>query len=171
LHRRIIKRRRRRHISTAPYKQTKKHLPVPVVYSKSVKLDDLDCIELENNDCYMIRNSGPGFKQPQITKFSSDATVTEGAYTTIKVSGEPQPAVTWYNDGKLVGADYGREIGSLTIPPMELKHSQTEVYEDVATNTYHGSQERKKKLIANKERGVNEVVFSRPIPVPEFDFT
>jgi hypothetical protein len=85
LHRRRRRRRRRRHISTASYEQTKKHFPFPVVYSKSVKLDDLECIELENNDCYMIRSSGPGFKEPQITKFPSDKTVIEeeGVYSTV----------------------------------------------------------------------------------------
>jgi hypothetical protein len=43
--------------------------------------------------------------------------------------------VTWYHDGEPVRADYAREIGSLNIPPTELKHSQTGVYEEVAIDT------------------------------------
>jgi hypothetical protein len=158
LHR--LRRRRRRRHSTASisYEQANKHLPVSVVYSKS-KWDDLESIEMENNDCYVIRNSGPGFKEPQITSVIEE----EGEYSTIidRVSarGEPQPTVTSYHDGEPVRANYAREIGSLNIPPAELKHSQTGVYEEVATNTYHGSQEK---------RGFVKMVFSRPIPVPEF---
>ena len=81
------------------------------------------------------------FTEPQITKFPSDTIVTEGegVYFRIKVSGEPQPTVTWYHDGEPVRADYAREIesdGSLTIPSTELKHSG--VYKAVAANS-HGS--------------------------------
>jgi hypothetical protein len=95
-------------------------------------------------------------------------------YFRIKVSGEPQPTVTWYHDGEPIRADYAREIesdGSLTIPSTELKHSG--VYKAVAANT-HGSEEREIKLMVNEEGGasttvaVGEVVFSRPIPIPEF---
>ena len=95
-------------------------------------------------------------------------------YFRIKVSGEPQPTVTWYHDGEPVRADYAREIesdGSLTIPSTELKHSG--VYKAVAVNI-HGSEEREIKLMVNEETGastaiaVGEVVFSRPIPIPEF---
>ena len=95
-------------------------------------------------------------------------------YFRIKVSGEPQPTVTWYHDGEPVRADYAREIksdGSLTIPSTELKHSG--VYKAVAVNI-HGSEEREIKLMVNEETGastasaVGEVVSSRPIPIPEF---
>ncbi len=95
-------------------------------------------------------------------------------YFRIKVSGEPQPTVTWYHDGEPIRADHAREIesdGSLTIPSTELKHSG--VYKAVAANT-HGSEERVIKLMINEEGGastaavVGEVVFSRPIPIPEF---
>ena len=98
----------------------------------------------------------------------------EGVYFRIKVSGEPQPTVTWYHDGEPVRADYAREIesdGSLTIPSTELKHSG--VYKAVAANS-HGSEEREIKLMVNEETGastasaIGEVVFSRPIPIPEF---
>ena len=95
-------------------------------------------------------------------------------YFRIKVSGEPQPTVTWYHDGEPVRADYAREIesdGSLTIPSTELKHSG--VYKAVAANS-HGYEEREIKLMVNEETGastasaIGEVVFFRPIPIPEF---
>ena len=45
--------------------------------------------------------------EPNITKFPSDTTVTEGegVYFRIKVSGVPQPTVTWYHDGEPIRAD------------------------------------------------------------------
>ena len=98
----------------------------------------------------------------------------EGVYFRIKVSGEPQPTVTWYHDGEPVRADYAREIESdrsLTIPSTELKHSG--IYKAVAANS-HGSEEREIKLMVNEETGastasaVGEVVFSRPILITEF---
>ena len=98
-------------------------------------------------------------------------------YFRIKVSGEPQPTVTWYHDGEPVRADYACDIesdGSLTIPSTELKHSG--VYKAVAANT-HSSEEREVKLImlmVNEEGGapmavaVGDIVSSCPIPIPEF---
>ena len=104
-----------------------------------------------------------------------DTTVIEGEglYFKIKVSGEPQPTVTWYHDGEPVRADYAREIeadGSLAIPSAELKHSG--VYKAVATNQ-HGSEEREIKLMINEEGGastvaIDDIVSSRPISIPEF---
>ena len=92
----------------------------------------------------------------------------------LKVSGEPQPKVTWYHDGEPVKADYASDIesdGSLAIPSAELKHSG--VYKAVATNQ-HGSEERELKLMVNEEGGastpvaIDDTVSSRPIPIPEF---
>ena len=114
--------------------------------------------------------------EPWITKFPSDTTVIEGEglYFKIKVSGEPQPIVTWYHNGEAIRADYAREIeadGSLVIPSAELKHSG--VYKAVATNQ-HGSEEREIKLMVNEEGGasthvaIDDIVSSRPIPIPEF---
>ena len=105
----------------------------------------------------------PRFKEPQITKFLSDATVIEeeGVYSRIKVSGEPQPAVTWYqHDGEPVRSDHVHEIESdrsLTIPSTELKHSG--VHEAVAANKDGGT---------STDVVVSEVVFSNPIPMPWF---
>jgi hypothetical protein len=108
------------------------------------------------------------FAEPTINEFPSDTEITEGegVYFRIKVSGEPQPTVTWYHDGEPVRADYAREIesdGSLTIPSTELKHSG--VYKAVAANT-HGSEEREIKLLV--DTAGDDIVFSRPIPIPEF---
>ena len=98
-------------------------------------------------------------------EFPSDTKITEGegVYFRIKVSGEPQPTVTWYHNGEPVRADYAREIesdGSLTIPSTELEHSG--VYKAVAINSY-GSEEREIKLLVS-----STIVSSRPIPIPEF---
>ena len=94
-------------------------------------------------------------------------------YFKVKVSGVPQPTVTWYHNGEPVKADYAREIesdGSLAIPSTELKHSG--VYKAVVANQ-HGSEEREVKLTVNEEGGVTtgvdgDVVSTRPIPIPEF---
>ena len=113
--------------------------------------------------------------EPKILKFPSDTNITEGegVYFRIKVSGEPQPTVTWYHDGEPVRADYAREIesdGSLTIPSTELKHSG--VYKAVAANS-HGSEQREIKLTVSEDGAetaidLGEMVKSRPIPIPEF---
>ena len=108
--------------------------------------------------------------------FPLDTSVTEGegVYFKIKVSGEPQPTVTWYHDGEPVRVDYAHEIeadGSLAIPSAELKHSG--VYKAVAANK-HNSEEREIKLMVTEEGGastavaVGDLVSSRPIPIPEF---
>ena len=106
---------------------------------------------------------------------SVDMFVTEGEEVCfkIKVSGEPQPTVTWYHDGEPVKADYAHEIeadGSLAIPSTELEHSG--VYKAVATNL-HGSEERKVNLAVTKEGESSaheheHTVSTRPIPVLEF---
>ena len=97
-------------------------------------------------------------------------------YFKVKVSGEPQPIVTWYYDGEPVRTDYSHEIGadgSLAIPSTVLKHSG--VYKAVVANEY-GSEEREVKLTVYEEGGTqsmdaairHHVVSSRPIPIPEF---
>ena len=102
--------------------------------------------------------------------------VTEGkgVYFKIEVSGVPQPTAIWYHNGEPVKADYAREIeedGSLAIPSTELKHSG--VYKAVVANQ-HGSEEREVKLTVDKEgrslgyAATDEIVSTRPIPIPEF---
>ena len=116
------------------------------------------------------------YTEPQIQKFPSDTNITEGegVYFKIKVSGVPQPTVTWYHDGEPVKGDYAREIeedGSLAIPSTELKHSG--VYKAVVPNQ-HGSEEREVKLTVTEEGGnsittaFDEMISSRPIAVPDF---
>ena len=111
-----------------------------------------------------------------IETFPSNTNITEGegVYFKIKVSGVPQPTVTWYHDGEPVKADYAREVeedGSLAIPSTELKHSG--VYKAVVANQ-HGSEEREVKLTVIEEGGnsiataFDEMVTSRPIPISEF---
>ena len=107
---------------------------------------------------------------------SGDMIVTEGEGICFKidVSGEPQPSVTWYQDGEPIRADYACEIesdGSLAIPSTELKHSG--VYKAVAANK-HGSEEREVKLEVRKEGETcvpderEEVVSTRAIPLLDF---
>ena len=97
-------------------------------------------------------------------------------YFKIKVTGEPQPTVTWYHDGEPVREDYAHEIelgGNLAISSTELKHSG--VYKAVVVNQY-GSEERELKLIVYKEDDTESkddatshcVVSSQSIPIPEF---
>ena len=118
------------------------------------------------------------FAEPTITKFPSDMIVTEGegVYFKIKVSGEPQPTVTWFQDGEPVRANYAHEIeadGSLSIASTELKHLG--VYKALVANQY-GSEEREVKLTVYEEGGTqsmdaatsDSMVSSRPIPIPEF---
>ena len=112
----------------------------------------------------------------RILKFPYDANITEGegVYFKIKVSGVPQPTVTWYHDGEPITADYAHEIeadGSLAIPSAELKHSG--VYKAVVANQ-HDSDERELTLTVNEEGGIStaiptgNIVSSRPIPIPLF---
>ena len=113
--------------------------------------------------------------EPQISEFPTDTNTTEGegVYFKIKVSGVPQPTVTWYHDGEPVKGDYAREIekdGSLAIPSTELKHSG--VYKAVVANE-HGSEEREVKLTVSEEGEateavIGETVSTRSIPIPEF---
>ena len=93
-------------------------------------------------------------------------------YFKIKVSGVPQPTVTWYHDGEPVRADYTHVIeadGSLAISSTELKHSG--VYKTVVANQ-HGSEEREVKLTVSQEGGTSTatdmMVSTMPIPILEF---
>ena len=112
---------------------------------------------------------------PKIDTFPSDTTVVEGegVYFKVKVSGVPQPTVTWYHNGEPVEEDYAREIesdGSLTIPSAELKHSG--VYKAVVDNS-QGIEERELVLTVKQEGSssvevTGDIVSSRPVPLTEF---
>ena len=171
------------------YKQApsaKQRPPVPIAYSRRLKQDDIEFVGVESViskwivNCIYVTVTNNYYHgivaEPTITKFPSNTTVTEGegVYFKIKVSGEPQPTVTWYHDGEQVRVNYAREIeadGSLAIPSTELKHSG--VYKAVVANQ-HGSEEREIKLTVDEEGGasapvpIDDMVSSRPIPIPEF---
>ena len=113
--------------------------------------------------------------EPTITKFPEDKHVLEGEKVAfkVKVSGVPQPKLTWYHDGVEVVADYSTELsedGSLTIPSAETKHSG--IYQLVAVNMA-GSMEKVVKLFVKKEGEPSpfvarkQITFS-PVPVPQF---
>ena len=91
--------------------------------------------------------------EPKITKFPEDKHVIEGEKVVlkVKVTGIPQPKVTWYHNGEEVEADYSRELsedGSLTMPSAEGKHSG--VYQLVAVNK-SGRVKREVKLTVDSE--------------------
>ena len=97
----------------------------------------------------------------------------EGVYFKVKVSGVPQPTVTWYHNGEPVEEDYAREIesdGSLAIPSTELKHSG--VYKLVVDNCM-AVEERELVLTVNQDEDNlmatthDGVVSTRPIAIPE----
>ena len=91
--------------------------------------------------------------EPVIAKFPEDKHAVEGEKVVlrVKVTGSPQPKLTWYHNGEEVVADYSRELtedGSLTLPSAEAKHSG--VYQLVAQNPA-GSMEREMKLFVKQE--------------------
>ena len=113
--------------------------------------------------------------EPKITKFPEDKHALEGEKIVFKVrvTGSPQPKLTWYHDGEEVVADYSKELGddgSLTMPSAETKHSG--VYQLVASNPA-GRAEREVRLSVRGEGdpspylSYKNITFS-PIPVMGF---
>ena len=88
----------------------------------------------------------------------------------VKVTGSPQPKLTWYHNGVEVVANHSRELeedGSLTLPWTEVWHSGT--YQLVAQNPA-GRTEREVRLVVEKTKqtsSVKEVQFSA-MPVAMF---
>ena len=69
----------------------------------------------------------------------------------VKVTGSPQPMLTWYHNGEEVVADYSRELaedGTLTLLSTEARHSGT--YQLVAQNPA-GRREREVRLFVEAE--------------------
>ena len=69
----------------------------------------------------------------------------------VKVTGSPQPKLTWYHNGEEVVADYSRELdedGSITLPSTEVWHSGT--YQLVAQSPA-GRTEREVRLFVEAE--------------------
>ena len=100
---------------------------------------------------------------PVIVEFPEDsyAQEGEGVMFRVRVTGSPQPKLTWYHDGVEVKADYSKELaedGSLTMPSAETKHGG--VYQLVAVNPA-GRVEREVKLTVAVE-GQSRPASERP---------
>ena len=114
-------------------------------------------------------------KKPIIKSFPEDTTAAEGTRVDflVKVTGIPQPTLTWYHDSTRLDNDYTHEIssdGTLTIVTAEMKHAGN--YRLVATNSV-GTVEKQftLKLISETPEtpssgGGREL--SHPVPMAEF---
>ena len=113
--------------------------------------------------------------EPVILKFPADKHAREGERVVlrVKVSGVPQPKLTWYHDGVEVTPDYSRDLaedGTLSMPSSEAKHSG--VYKLLAVNRA-GSMEKEVKLFVKREGEPSpfvarkQITFS-PVPVDSF---
>ena len=107
--------------------------------------------------------------------FPEDIRVFEGEEVVfrVKVTGFPQPKMTWYHNGEEVVADYSQKLavdGSLIMPSADPKHSG--VYQLVVINEA-GSEERRVKIFVKREgekysnTAKKQTSFSL-IPVEEF---
>ena len=107
--------------------------------------------------------------------FPEDMKVLKGEEVVfkVKVTGFPQPKMTWYHNGEKIVADYSQKLavdGSLTIPSTEPKHNGD--YQLVVINEA-GSEERTVNLLVIQEGQkyskvtMKQICFS-PIPVEEF---
>ena len=110
-----------------------------------------------------------------IAVFPEDMEVFEGEEVVfrVKVTGFPQPKMTWYHNGEEVVADYSQKLtedGSLIMPSTKPKHSG--VYQLVVINEA-GSEEKSVGLLVKNEgqkysnMAKKQTSFS-PIPVEEF---
>ena len=97
----------------------------------------------------------------------------EAVLFAVKVTGLPQPKLTWYHNGEIVVSDYSTELaesGNLTIFSAEMKH--TGIYQLVAQNVA-GSMEREVKLFVKKEGQPSPYVSRKQInlsAIPTKDF-
>ena len=101
--------------------------------------------------------------KPFIKSFPEDMTVTEGNRVEfhVKVSGTPDPQLTWYHESTRLDNDYAHEIstdGTLVIATTEMKHSGT--YRLVASNSV-GTAEKKFTL-----KLIPETPEEQPMTVP-----
>ena len=89
----------------------------------------------------------------------------------VKVTGVPQPKLTWNHNGVEVETDYSKELaedGSLTLPSAEMKH--TGAYKLVASNPA-GRAEREVTLVVQEEgktSGGSERMTLDSVPVSKF---
>ena len=109
--------------------------------------------------------------------FPEDMTVLEGDEVVfrVKVTGFPQPKMTWYHNGREIVADYSQRLavdGSLIMSSTEPKHSGA--YQLVVINEA-GIEEKTVNLYVKKEEHIytnislNQTPFI-PILVEEFGY-
>ena len=117
---------------------------------------------------YLLVTSKPFFES-----FPNNMTVNEGNRVEfpVKVSGTPDPQLTWYHESTRLDNDYAHEIssdGTLVIATTEMKHSGT--YRLVASNTA-GTAEKKftLKLISEspEEQTMTATAVSHPVYATE----
>ena len=114
-------------------------------------------------------------KKPIIKSFPDDTTAAEGTRVDfiVKVTGTPQPTLTWYHGDTHLYNDYAHEIssdGSLTIVTVEMKHAGN--YRLVATNSV-GTVEGQftLKLISENPEAPSSggrKELNHPVPMAEF---
>ena len=112
--------------------------------------------------------------KPFIRSFPEDMTVTEGNRVEfqVKVSGTPEPQLTWYHESTRLSNDYAHEIstdGTLIIATTEIKHSGT--YRLVASNSV-GKTEKKFTLTLISDAPEEQLAIagsavSHPVPITE----
>ena len=115
---------------------------------------------------------------PRILQFPANIVrVVEGERVefTVKVTGSPEPKLTWYHEGEEVMTNYSTDVGldgCLSIPCTESSH--TGLYQLVAVNPA-GRAERKVTLFVRKEEQPtqetteNNQVLLSPVPVLDFE--
>ena len=95
----------------------------------------------------------------------------------MRISGNPDPAITWLHNGQSVVSDGTiviRDDGTLAIPSLELKHSGT--YCVVATNA-NGSMCRELSLSIEEDEDQENIVHksrslmadNKPVPLSSFE--
>ncbi|CAI8048765.1 Receptor-type tyrosine-protein phosphatase F [Geodia barretti] len=132
---------------------------------------DYEVIPLDN----LSEHDGNG---PRILQFPANIVrVVEGERVefTVKVTGSPEPKLTWYHEGEEVMTNYSTDVGldgCLSIPCTESSH--TGLYQLVAVNPA-GRAERQVTLFVRKEEQPtqetteNNQVLLSPVPVLDFE--
>ena len=177
-------RRRRRGTSEKSYlpasRKPTEINPPPVRYSKGSENSHTDekfsgMVPLESFIAMLVNRPLNCTPEPVILRFPEDKHAREGERVVlrVKVSGVPQPKLTWYHDGVEVTPDYSRDLaedGTLSMPSSEAKHSG--VYKLLAVNRA-GSMEKEVKLFVKREGEPSpfvarkQITFS-PVPVDSF---
>ena len=118
------------------------------------------------------------YAEPRILQFPvGTVRVVEGerAQFDVKVTGDPQPKLTWYHEGEEVVTNYSIDVeldGGLSIPCTEPIH--TGLYQLVAVNSA-GRAERQVQLFVRREeqtmtqQNTNNKVSLTPVTVLDFE--